>query len=151
MAGSGAASVRPGACPRRPSSPASPPRCRPERHPAVASPRRRRPSPVAGQGWGSKHYHGHRERLRQRFATTTPDALADYELLELLLFFSVRRRDTKPLAKEMLARFGGLSGVLATDPARYVECGDLAILPEAVNPERRADRDDRPLLHPGHA
>ena len=99
-------------------------------------------SPLAVAGWGTKHYHGHRERLRQRFATATPDALADYELLELLLFFSVRRRDTKPLAKDMLARFGGLGGVLAIDPARYVECGDLMPFTEAAGAERRADRDE---------
>ncbi len=76
---------------------------------------------------GTKHYHGHRERLRQRFMEAGADALADYELLELLLFFSVWRRDTKPLAKAMLARFGGLGGVLAADPRRYEELvrGDL--------------------------
>ena len=77
-------------------------------------------------GWGSKHYHGHRERLRQRFLDVAPDALADYELLELLLFFSVYRRDTKPLAKELIARFGGLGAALAADPARYAECVELA-------------------------
>ena len=65
------------------------------------------------QGWGSKHYHGHRERLRKRFLEGGPAAVADYELLELLLFFSVYRRDTKPIAKAMLAAFGGLGAVLA--------------------------------------
>ena len=60
------------------------------------------------QGWGSKHYHGHRERLRQRFLQGGEEAVADYELLELLLFFSVYRRDTKPIAKAMLQAFGGL-------------------------------------------
>ncbi len=54
------------------------------------------------------HYHGHRDRLRQRFVESGPDALADYELLELLLFMCIPRRDVKPLAKIMLTKFGSL-------------------------------------------
>ncbi len=54
------------------------------------------------------HYAGHRQRLRARFAEGGPDALADYELLELTLFLAIPRRDVKPLAKRLLARFGGL-------------------------------------------
>jgi len=52
------------------------------------------------------HYLGHRERLRKRFRDGGPDALPDYELLELVLFRAMPRRDTKPLAKAILARFG---------------------------------------------
>jgi DNA repair protein RadC len=59
------------------------------------------------------HYHGHRDRLRQRFAENGPDALADYELLELLLFTAIPRRDVKPLAKDILAKFGSFSAALA--------------------------------------
>ena len=44
------------------------------------------------------HYHGHRDRLRQRFMEAGPKALQDYELLELLLFRILPRRDTKPIA-----------------------------------------------------
>lgn len=54
------------------------------------------------------HYAGHRDRLRDRFAQT-PGALADYELLELVLFNIIPRADTKPLSKALIARFGGLS------------------------------------------
>ena len=90
--------------------------------------------------WGSKHYHGHRERLRQRFSEAAPEALADYELLELLLFFSVHRRDTKPIAKALLARFGSLGGVLAAEPSRFAECLGLDPLPDA-DEERREVRD----------
>jgi len=90
---------------------------------------------------GRRHYHGHRERLRQRFLNVGAQALADYELLELLLFFAVYRRDTKPIAKDMLERFGSLGGVLAADPERYRECFGLD--PERVaDPERRQVRDD---------
>ncbi len=52
------------------------------------------------------HYLGHRERLRKRFREGGPDALPDYELLELVLFRAMPRRDTKPIAKAILARFG---------------------------------------------
>ena len=54
------------------------------------------------------HYHGHRDRLRARFLENGPEALADYELLELVMFMAIPRRDVKPLAKTLLARFGGL-------------------------------------------
>ncbi len=60
--------------------------------------------------------HGHRDRLRQRFKTAGPDALADYELLELLLFRSIPRKDTKPVAKALLERFGSISAVLGAPP-----------------------------------
>jgi DNA repair protein RadC len=58
------------------------------------------------------HYHGHRERLRARFLEAGPDALADYEMLELILFRAFRQGDTKPLAKALIARFGSLAEVL---------------------------------------
>ena len=64
------------------------------------------------------HYAGHRERLRQRFLTAGPDSLADYELLELLLFAALPRRDVKPLAKQLLEQFGGFGGVLNAEPAQ---------------------------------
>lgn len=57
------------------------------------------------------HYAGHRDRLRQRFAKT-PDALADYELLELVLFLAIPQKDVKPLAKDLIKRFGGLSEIM---------------------------------------
>lgn len=60
----------------------------------------------------SKHYDGHRDRLRQRFALSSDNALPDYELLELLLFRLIPRADTKPIAKALLARFGSLAEVL---------------------------------------
>jgi DNA repair protein RadC len=58
---------------------------------------------------------GHRHRLRQRFLEAGPGALADYEMLELLLFQAIPRRDTKPLAKELIDRFGSYKGVLRAD------------------------------------
>lgn len=60
-----------------------------------------------------KHYHGHRDRLRARFVQGGPEALADYELLELVLFMAIPRRDVKPLAKTLLERFDGLPQLMA--------------------------------------
>ncbi|MGF7169060.1 DNA repair protein RadC [Sphingobium xanthum] len=58
---------------------------------------------------------GHRARLRQRLAEGGPDALLDHELIEYLLALAIPRRDTKPLAKQLIARFGGIGGVLTAD------------------------------------
>ncbi len=68
---------------------------------------------------------GHRNRLRGRLLEAGPQALPDYELLELLLFFSIDVKDTKPLAKELLARYGSLGGVLNAEPAQLAEFYDL--------------------------
>lgn len=98
--------------------------------------------PVDTTAWGTKHYHGHRERLRTRFAETAGQGLADYEVLELLLFFSVHRRDTKPVAKALIERFGSLAAVLAADPQRYAECLGLQPLDPSGDPEQARTRDD---------
>jgi DNA repair protein RadC len=55
------------------------------------------------------HYYGHRERLRERFLKAGQAALADYELLELVLFRAMPRRDVKPYAKALLQRFGSFA------------------------------------------
>ncbi len=57
------------------------------------------------------HYHGHRDRLRARYREHGDTALADYEVLELLLFRLIPRKDTKPIAKALIERFGNLAGV----------------------------------------
>ena len=63
-------------------------------------------------------HSGHRQRLRDRFMTGGADALPDYELLELLLFSAIPRRDTKPLAKQLIARFGDFAGVISAPPSQ---------------------------------
>ncbi len=67
------------------------------------------------------HYHGHRERLRERFRRSGPDALSDYELLEMALFPALPRRDTKPLAKSLLKTFGSFAEVIHAPEARLRE------------------------------
>lgn len=64
---------------------------------------------------------GHRDRLRDRFLDRGADALADYEMIELLLFQALPRRDTKPLAKALIGRFGSYAGVLRAAPAELRE------------------------------
>ncbi len=64
---------------------------------------------------------GHRERLRTRFLKGGAEAMPDYELLELTLFAALPRRDTKPLAKALLARFGSFAEVIAAPRARLLE------------------------------
>jgi DNA repair protein RadC len=76
------------------------------------------------------HYHGHRERLRERFYQAGPEALSDYELLEMALFSALPRRDTKPLAKSLLRTFGSFAEVIHAPVARLREVegmGDASI------------------------
>lgn len=86
------------------------------------------------------HYHGHRDRLRERAAAGGLAALPDYELIELYLFRTIPRGDVKPLAKALLARFGSFAAVLgaSTDELRTVAgvgeavALDLRLLQEAT-------------------
>ncbi len=67
------------------------------------------------------HYYGHRMRLRERFRQSGAEALSDYELLEMVLFAAQPRRDTKPLAKSLLKRFGSFAEVIHAPDARLAE------------------------------
>ena len=66
------------------------------------------------------HYLGHRERLRQRFLDS-PETLPDYELLELALCLSQPRGDMKPLAKELMNRFGSIGAVFAAPTEKLLK------------------------------
>ena len=68
----------------------------------------RAPPPFASTGPS-----GHRGRMRDKLLEKGPDALADYEMLEMLLYFAMPRGDTKPLAKAVINRFGSFAAVLA--------------------------------------
>jgi len=77
------------------------------------------------------HYLGHRERLRLRFMTAGTEALLDYELLELVLFRALPRQDTKPLAKQLIDKFGSFAEVLSAKPERLKEIrgvGDAVVI-----------------------
>ncbi|MGB8842692.1 MAG: DNA repair protein RadC [Aliidongia sp.] len=103
---------------------------------------------------GTPHFHGHRQRLRERFVEAGPAALADYELLELLLFPALPRSDVKPLAKALIDRFGGFAGVINADIAALQEIPGLGLtsaiaikaVQAAVQRVLKAEVIDRPIL-----
>lgn len=68
-----------------------------------------------------QHFHGHRDRLKERFRKNGENALADYEILEMLLYFVLPRIDTKPIAKSLINRFSNLMSILEADEARLQE------------------------------
>jgi DNA repair protein RadC len=72
------------------------------------------------------HYLGHRERLRDRFLEGGPNAVTEYELLELILFRAIPRRDVKPLAKALIARFGSFAEVVSAERPRLREIEGLS-------------------------
>ncbi|WP_343868912.1 RadC family protein [Caenispirillum bisanense] len=69
----------------------------------------------------SAHHAGHRDRLRERFLRGGTDAVQDYELLELLLFSAIPRRDVKPIAKALLKQFGSVAGVVTARPEQLMQ------------------------------
>lgn len=97
---------------------------------------------------------GHRSRLRSRLLTAGPDALADHELLEMVLFLALPRRDTKPIARALLARFGSYASAIAAplNDLRAVEgmgeagAAALKTVQAAALRLTRAEIIDRPLL-----
>jgi DNA repair protein RadC len=97
---------------------------------------------------------GHRARLRQRLMTAGPESVADHELLELVLFLALPRRDTKPVARALLARFGSFAAAIAApvcDIAAVDGMGDAAaaslkIVQAAALRLARAEVMARPVL-----
>ena len=69
------------------------------------------------------HYHGHRQRLRERFLKGGPDSLPGYELLELILFGALRQGDVKPLAKRLIDQFGSLAAVFSAEISALENAG----------------------------
>jgi len=78
-----------------------------------------------GLAEGMPHYLGHRERLRERFLEAGPEAVTEYELLELVLFRAIPRRDVKPLAKALIAKFGSFGEVVSAPRPRLREIEGL--------------------------
>ena len=90
---------------------------------------------TAGLSETRPHYFGHRERLRDRFRVAGADAVNDYELLELVLFRAIPQRDVKPLAKDLIARFGSFPEVISAPAARLAETKGIG---EAAIPSSRS-------------
>jgi len=122
-------------------------------------PRPEEPAPSVAQRMGSSDAgslagKGHRARLRERLLKGGDEALADYEVLEYLLFAGMRQGDTKPVAKALIARFGSLAGVLNADPSALQqvkgvgETSAAAIKSVSVAARRMARSEviDKPIL-----
>ena len=71
------------------------------------------------------HFLGHRERLRRRLLEAGAVALADYELLELILFNAIPQRDVKPIAKALIEKFGSFAETIAAAPERLMEVANV--------------------------
>jgi DNA repair protein RadC len=85
----------------------------------------KKPEIEAGLAEAQPHYYGHRERLRERFRDAGADAVSDYELLELVLFRALPRRDVKPLAKSLIATFGSFAEAVSAPMTRLAEIKGL--------------------------
>ncbi len=100
------------------------------------------------------HYLGHRERLRERFHSAGADALSDYELLEMVLFAALPRRDMKPLAKKLIAKFGSFAEVIHAPETRLREIkgvgdatiNDLKLIAAAAHRIARGEMKQRTAL-----
>ncbi len=108
----------------------------------------------SGPAEPAPHFHGHRERLRERFLNGGNDALADYELLELVLFRAIARRDVKPLAKDLLKQFGSFAEVVSAPIERLKSVAglgeaaitELKIVEAAAHRLARGQVQNRPVL-----
>jgi DNA repair protein RadC len=107
-----------------------------------------------GLAEASPHYLGHRERLRERFLDAGPDAVTEYELLELVLFRALPRRDVKPLAKALIAKFGSFGEVVSAPRLRLREIdglgeaaiAEIKIVQAAANRLARGEAKKRTVL-----
>jgi DNA repair protein RadC len=119
--------------------------------PMPADANKRPEAPETGE---APHYHGHRERLRERFHGAGPDALSDYELLEMVLFTAKAQGDVKPLAKTLIKIFGSFAEVVHAPEARLREIkgvGDrtvteLKVIQAAASRLLRGAVKKRPVL-----
>ena len=107
-----------------------------------------------GQAKEKPDYLGHRGRLRRRLLDQGGESLADYEVIEFLLFAAQARGDTKTTAKALLRRFGSLGGVLSAGPDELktvegmgeVSIAALKVVPEAARRLAREAVGDRPVI-----
>lgn len=115
----------------------------------------KKPEPPDPMPEPQPHYTGHRDRLRDRFIKNGAAALQDYELLELILFTAIPRRDVKPLAKSLIARFGSLAAVFNAPFSDLVQVKGLnetsataiKVIAAAATHLIRADVMNRPILN----
>lgn len=107
----------------------------------------RPPSPVSAEG--------HRARMRARLLTAGPDSVADHEMLEMVLFLALPRRDTKPIARALLTRFGSFAAAISAplpDLRKIEGLGDagaaaLKTIQAAALRLMRAEVQEKPILN----
>lgn len=100
------------------------------------------------------HYLGHRKRLRERFLKSGGQGMADYEILEILLFPASPRRDVKPLAKTLIDHFGSFARVLTAPEEELLKFGGMnesavsaiKIARESANRLLSAEIQERPII-----
>jgi DNA repair protein RadC len=100
------------------------------------------------------HHTGHRQRLRERFITSKKGGLPDYEIMEILLFATHPRGDVKPLAKELIAKFGSFAKVINASPEELLTIkginesaiAQLRVVQEAAERLLKDDIIDKPIL-----
>jgi DNA repair protein RadC len=98
--------------------------------------------------------HGHRKRMRARLLARGAATVADYEILEMLLFYGIPRIDTKPLAKATINHFGSLPAVLRASRATLLaapgltpKCADaIAFVQDSIAPLTEAEAREAPIL-----
>lgn len=99
--------------------------------------------------------HGHRQRMREKLLERGPEALADYELLEMLLFMAFKQGDTKPLAKALINRYGSYAAVIAAPTSELLRLRGVGphaataikLVQAAALRAARAELMDRPVLN----
>ena len=129
-------------------------RVREERGPEFRGPEERGPEERGRAHDPNFTGYGHRARLRVRLIEGGADGLADYEVLEFILFGGQRRGDTKPLAKTLIKRFGSLAGVLNAEPTALATVdgvgdqaiGVIKITAVAARRMARAEVREKPVL-----
>jgi len=100
------------------------------------------------------HYHGHREQLRRRLFESGASSLQDYEILEILLYAANPRRDTKPIAKALIDRFGNFAGVATASREALLSvkgvgesgAAQIAVIREAALRLLRAEAKEAPVF-----
>ena len=105
------------------------------------------PGGTDGQSDAKPHWQGHRERLRSKLLKRGASALEDYEVLEVMLMAFIPRKDVKPIAKGLMARFGSLSGILAAPGADLVKVDGIgesvaAYIKAIAELQSRASREE---------
>jgi DNA repair protein RadC len=106
------------------------------------------------EGTAVPHYFGHRQRLRERMIASGAESLPDYELLEVILFSARQRGDVKPVAKALLAHFGGFAEVMSAEPDALAAAGLNLAGTAAIKAAReaalrlmRAELEQRPVVN----